>query len=81
MITKARAQLRGGDARAALSTLDRLQARSRNAVLGQEREILTIQALSALGETEAAGRRARAFVANYPDRPHAAQVRGIAHGP
>jgi len=80
MITQARAQLRGGDARAALSTLGRLQSRSRNGALGQEREILTIQALSALGETEAARRRARAFVASYPDSPHAAQVRGIAHG-
>ena len=81
MITKARSELRGGDARAALSTLGRLQSRSRNGALGQEREILTIQALSALGETEAARRRARAFVASYPDSPHAAQVRGIAHGP
>jgi hypothetical protein len=81
MVTKARAQLRGGDARAALSTLGRLQSRSRNGALGQERELLTIQALSALGETDAARRRARAFVASYPDSPHAAQVRGIAHGP
>jgi outer membrane protein assembly factor BamD (BamD/ComL family) len=81
MITEARAQLRGGDARAALATLDRLQSRSRNGALGQEREILTIQALSALGETEDARRRAQAFVASYPDSPHAAQMRGVARGP
>lgn len=81
MLTQARAQLRGGDAPAALSTLSRLQSRSRNGALGQEREILTIQALSALGETAAAQRRARAFVESYPDSPHVAQVRGIAHGP
>jgi hypothetical protein len=81
MITEARAQLRGGDARAALATLGRLQSRSRNGALGQEREILTIQALSALGETEDAQRRARAFMASHPDSPHVAQMRGIAHGP
>jgi len=81
MITRARAQLRGGDAPAALSTLSRLRSRARNGALGQERELLTIQALSALGQTEAARRRARAFVASYPDSPHASQVRGIAHGP
>jgi hypothetical protein len=81
MITEARSQLRGGDARAALATLGRLRSRSRNGALEQEREILTIQALSALGETEAARRRARAFVTRYPDSPHATQVRGIAHGP
>ena len=81
MITGARAQLRGGDARAALATLGRLQSRSRNGALRQEREILTIQALSALGETEDARRRARAFVASYPDSPHAAQMKGIAYGP
>jgi hypothetical protein len=81
MITRARAQLRGGDAPAALSTLSRLRSRARNGALAQERELLTIQALSALGQTEAARRRARAFVASYPDSPHASLVRGIAHGP
>jgi hypothetical protein len=81
MITAARAELRSGEAHAALVTLDRLQSRSRNGVLGQEREILTVQALSALGEADEARRRARAFVARYPDSPHAAQMRGIAQGP
>jgi len=81
MITEARAQLRRGDARAALATLGRLESRSRNGALGQEREILTIQALSALGETEDARRRARAFVASHPDSPHVAQIRGIAPSP
>jgi hypothetical protein len=81
MITEARAQLRGGDAHAALATLGRLQSRSRSGALGQEREILTIQALLALGETEDARRRAQAFVANHPDSPHVAQIRGIASGP
>ena len=80
MIAKARAQLRGGDATAALATLGRLQSRSHNGALGQEREVLTIQALSALGQTEAAQRRARAFVSNCPDSPHASQLRAIAGG-
>jgi hypothetical protein len=78
MLTDARAQLRSGDPRAALATLERLQVRSPKPILGQEREVLTIQALSALGNTETAKRRAKAFVAAYPNSPHTTQLRRIA---
>jgi hypothetical protein len=81
MLTEARAQLRSGDPHAALSTLDRLQLRSPKAVLGQEREVIAIQALSALGNTEIAKRRAKAFVAAYPNSPHTTQIRHIAEDP
>jgi len=81
MLTEARAQLRSGDARGALATIDRLQNRSPNGILGQEREVLTIQALAAMGNTDAAKRRAKAFVMAYPNSPHSTQLRPIAEGP
>jgi len=81
IVTEARAQLKSGDPRAALATLARLHAGAQNAVLVQEREVLTIQALSALGDTDSARRRARAFVTAYPNSPHTPQLRHIADGP
>ena len=81
MLTDARAQLRSGDARGALATLDRLQVRSPRGILGQEREVLTIQALAAIGNNEAAKRRAKAFILAYPNSPHSTQLRHIAEDP
>ena len=81
MLTDARAQLRSGDPRGALAVLERLQVRSPKPILGQEREVLTIQALSALGQNETAKRRAKAFVAAYPNSPHTTQLRHIAEDP
>jgi outer membrane protein assembly factor BamD (BamD/ComL family) len=75
MLTDARAQLRGGDPHAAMATLERLQARFPKGVLLQEREVLTIQVLSALGDNAAASRKARAFLEAYPNSPHAPQLR------
>jgi Tetratricopeptide repeat len=75
LLTEARAQLRRGEPQAALATLERLQTRFPRGVLMQEREVLNIQVLSALGDTPAANRRARAFLDKYPTSPHAPQLR------
>jgi hypothetical protein len=69
-LTKARAQLRAGDLRAAQATLRRLQARVPRGELDQEREVLAIEVLSAKGNLSAARRRARAFVSAHPRSPH-----------
>ncbi len=75
MLTDARAQLRRGEPQAALATLERLHTRFPKGVLMQEREVLTIQVLSTLGDNAAANRRARAFLDTYPTSPHAPQLR------
>jgi hypothetical protein len=75
LLTEARAQLRGGEPRAAMATLERLQTRFPNGVLLQEREVLTIQVLAALGDNAAASRKAKAFLEAYPNSPHAPQLR------
>jgi hypothetical protein len=81
MLTDARAQLRSGDPRGAMATLDKLQSRSPRGILAQEREVLTIQVLAALGDTAGAGRRAKAFLDTYPNSPHAPQLRRFAGEP
>jgi hypothetical protein len=78
MLTEARAQLRGGEPRGAMATLERLQTRFPKGVLLQEREVLTIQVLSALGDNAAATRKAKAFLEAYPNSPHAPQIRRFA---
>jgi hypothetical protein len=70
LLTEARARLRRGDAAGALRELHELEQRFPNGVLGQEREVLAIQALAALGDTAAARRRAHAFVTAHPNSPH-----------
>jgi len=81
MLTEARAELHAGDPRAALQTLERLRARSPKGVLAQEREVLTIQVLSALGENAAAKRKAKEFLEAHPESPHTAQLRRLAADP
>jgi outer membrane protein assembly factor BamD (BamD/ComL family) len=75
LLTEARAQLRSGEPRAAMATLERLQTRFPKGVLLQEREVLTIQVLSALGDNASASRKAKAFLEAYPNSPHAPQLR------
>ncbi len=75
MLPEARAELRGGDARASMATLDRLRAQFPKGILAQEREVLGIEVLAALGDAEGASRRARAFSDAHPDSPHTAKLR------
>ncbi|HEX3772178.1 MAG TPA: tetratricopeptide repeat protein [Polyangiaceae bacterium] len=70
LLTQARAELRRGDLDAAQATLARMQAAFPNGVLGQEREVLAIEVLAAGGKTDAAKRRARAFIEAHPESPH-----------
>jgi hypothetical protein len=74
LLTEARAQLRSGNASAAQASLDRLQAQFPKGMLTQEREVLAIEVLSARGNSEAARRRAKAFVRAYPQSPHSAKL-------
>ena len=81
MLTEARAELRAGDPRAALQTLERLRVRSPKGVLMQEREVLNVQILSALGDNAAAKRKAKEFLDAHPESPHAAQLRRLVADP
>jgi TolA-binding protein len=75
LLERARALLRSGHARAAQATLLRLQAQFPKGSLTQEREVLLIEALAARGDSGAAARDARTFVAAHPESPHTRQLR------
>jgi hypothetical protein len=81
LLTRARAQLRHGDALAAQQSLDQLRSKFPKGVLGQEREVLAIEVLAARGNGDAARKRARAFIAAYPKSPHSAQLSRFADAP
>jgi hypothetical protein len=74
-VAEARAALRGGNARAALTTLTALRRDFPNGVLVQEREALIIETLLALGESAKARELAAKFIARYPGSPHAAAAK------
>lgn len=74
LLTRARADLRNGNAAGAQQLLNRLQAQFPKGVLGQEREVLAIEVLAARGNAAAAKKRAQAFIAAYPESPHSAQL-------
>lgn len=78
LVRRARAALRSGDAAGALSLVAEGNRRFASGALAQEREAIAIEALAASGSKAEASRRARAFVAEHPDSPHAAQVEKIA---
>jgi hypothetical protein len=81
LLTEARASLRKGDPGGALAVLRRLDQKAPHGVLRQEREVLTIQALAAAGDTAAASRRAKAFVDAYPNSPHSPLLRRLTSEP
>jgi len=81
LLTRARAELRRGNAASAQQVLEQMRVKFPNAVLGQEREVLSIEVLAARGNSDAARRRARAFIAAYPKSPHSAQLARFADGP
>ncbi len=74
----ARAKLAAGDARAALDDVARLAAEFPHGRLLQEREVLAIDCLEALGDRDGARSRARAFLDRFPQSPYAAHVRPLA---
>lgn len=74
----ARAALRQGNPARALQLLDAASRQFPRPVMGQEREALTVEALEASGAHATAAARARAFVARFPDSPHADRLRKVA---
>ena len=77
MVAAARDALRYGNSAGALSLLSQAQQRFGNGVLGQEREALTIEALSKSGQRAAAQTRGQAFLKNYANSPYSARIRAI----
>ena len=81
LLTRARAELRRGNAGSAQQILEQMRVKFPSGVLGQEREVLSIEVLAARGNTDVARRRARAFIAAYPKSPHSAQLSRFADAP
>jgi outer membrane protein assembly factor BamD (BamD/ComL family) len=81
LLARARAELRRGNAVSAQQMLEQMRVKFPSGVLGQEREVLSIEVLAARGNGDAARRRARAFIAAYPKSPHSAQLARFAEGP
>lgn len=75
LLAQARQSLRQGDAPGALAKVESAKARFPNGALVQEREVLAIEALAQSGNSDAASRRATAFVQAFPSSPHASHVR------
>ena len=69
LVATVRRELRGGDPRAALGTLRQLQSQFPNGELRQERDVLTVEALAASGNSAAAKSKAAAFIAAHPSSP------------
>jgi hypothetical protein len=82
LLGAARARLAAGDPRAALDDVARLQAQFPRGRLVQEREVVAIDALAAIGRVEAGAgdvlrARANAFLQRFPASPYAAHVRQL----
>jgi outer membrane protein assembly factor BamD (BamD/ComL family) len=78
LLQDARDALRGGDFAKALATTERARKRFPHGALGQEREVIAIDALSGSGRREEAAKRARSFLQTYPRSPLAPRVRTMA---
>lgn len=81
LLRQARAQLRAGDLAGASSLLVTSGRRFSMPELYQEREALAIELLYRSGQTAAAITRAQAFLATFPESPHAARLRSFAAPP
>jgi hypothetical protein len=76
-ISTARAKFASGDARGALDDVVRLDAQFPRGGLIQEREVLAIDCLAALGERDVEVTRAQSFLDTFPDSPYTAHVRRL----
>lgn len=72
----ARAALAGGNPQGALALLDSYDRANPRGLLRLEAEVLRIDALAKSGRTEAAKKRAEAFLARHPNSVLASRVRG-----
>jgi hypothetical protein len=77
LVAAARDALRAGNSAGALSLLNQAQQRFGAGVLGQEREALTIEALSKSGQRAAAQARGQSFLKSYANSPYSARIRSI----
>jgi hypothetical protein len=77
LLRKARSALRSGEPHRALALLDVYPRRFPNGMFGQERDVLRIDALVALGRSDEAQAAARAFLAKHPESAHRAHVEAI----
>jgi len=77
----ARAELRAGRLANAYALLEASQRQFSVPELYQEREALMIELLSRSGQAGAAAQRAKAFLARFPESPHAAQIQPLAGPP
>lgn len=75
LVQLARDALRSGEAPRALGYLAQADREVPDGVLGQEREVLTIEALAATGRAAGASERARAYLAAHPESPFVERVR------
>jgi hypothetical protein len=75
------AALRGGNPGRALDLVDELASRFPNGTFAQERDILRIDALLALGKNGVARERARVFLAAHPESPHRTRLEGVLSQP
>lgn len=76
-LTAARAKFAAGDPRGALDAVARLGAEFPHGRLFQEREVLAMDCLTALGEDDGARARGRTFLDRFPVSPYVAHVRQI----
>jgi hypothetical protein len=77
LLGAARAKLAAGDNRGALDDVARLEAQFPRGALVQEREVVAIRALAALGNRPGLTARASTFLQRFPDGPYSAHVRQI----
>ena len=78
LVIRARDAVRQGRANEAIGLLDSARGRFSDGVLAQEREALSVEALSGSGRATEAQSRAKAFLAAYPKSPHAARMKSFA---
>lgn len=76
-LTSVRAQLRAGDARAALSALVTFAEAHPRSVLAQEADALRIEALLLAGQASAARVEAGRFLRAHPHSPHTARLKAL----
>jgi hypothetical protein len=77
-LREARASLRAGQLSTAFATLEASRQTIFVPELFQEREALMIELLFRSGQVDAAALRAKAFLARFPESPHAAQIQRFA---
>jgi hypothetical protein len=75
LLRHAREQLESGDAKGALDDTAAMASHFPRGELAQEREVVAIQALLALGQRVAAATRTTAFVRAHPSSPYADSLR------